>query len=410
MRTVVVDYETVEIQADGSLLASTEAYRPNFRVTSCAYTEEINGALISWYTEGEDATRVELRKLEADQSRIVAHNIQYEILCTKCRFPEVSLNWYADSMRLSQVYDNGGDSSDFVLVLEEDVLEPGDRPKVTRKPTEGFSLVKCTQRILGDTSDHKKEAHDYIKKLVPNVKPKSVGSYLHLLPSDVMERYNVADTETTYRLYKHCVDYFTYIGYDWSLDHRLFLSLLNPLVDSQIRGVRVNRVGLEADRKLVAAEIVLMGTAFRARFKAEIEAVEADRLELFVSGKIKAKKPEAIQRTKDKRLARYKAGAEKALKAVQFNPGSNDQLAALFTGKLDISPVFFTDKGKPSFKSSMLHQWGEGGGMLQARRKRMLVLKQQESLLELSAFDGRWHLAIKLVGTATGRLAGGSSQ
>lgn len=399
-RVVVYDHETVEIQSDGSLKASTEAYRPNFRVTSCAFTWRDGTQLKSKYLEGEDNVRVELQALAAEGARMVAHNFGFETMVDKCRFPGVSLNYYADTMRLAQVYDSGGDESDFVLFEEEDILVPGDKPKITRKPTQGFGLVKCVQRILGDTSDHKKEAHDYIMKET-GCKPKQCGSNLHVLPSDLMEKYNVLDTENTYRLYEFLVDHFRYIQYDWTLDHQLFFASLHRVVDSQIKGVPVDRVKLEQSRQIVDAEVQQMGTDFRVRFAKEIGEVEADRLQEYLQG-VKTDKG------RQKRLDKFNAKDPKAVKGVEFNPGSNSQLGALFMEKLKIVPQFFTDKGAPSFKSSMLHQWNEGGEMLKARRKRLLVLKQMESLLELSAFDGRWHLSLKIVSTATGRMAGGS--
>ncbi len=90
-----------------------------------------------------------------------------------------------------------------------------------------------------------------------------------------------------------------------------------------------------------------------------------------------------------------------------FNVGSNKQLAALFVGKLKMTPKFVTKTGQPSFKSAFLSQWGEGGDMLKKRRKRLLVLKQCDSLLALSEYDGRWHVDLKACGTTTGRFAGG---
>jgi hypothetical protein len=117
---IVIDYETIEIRGDGSTVGSTEFYRHNFRVSSCAFTERRDGEVRSWYVEGEDAVRVELEKL--GNRPIIAHNLQFEMGVTKCRFPDIKLNFWCDTMRMVQNYDNGGGDDAF----ERIVLDPED--------------------------------------------------------------------------------------------------------------------------------------------------------------------------------------------------------------------------------------------------------------------------------------------
>lgn len=399
MRQVVcLDYETAELQPDGSFVASTEAYRPNFRVTSCAFTWEEEGKLISKYVEGEDAVRTETQSWLDCDAQFLCFNVTFEGLVSRCRFPDQNIVWHVDAMRLAQNFDNGGTGDDFILVEEEDLLAPGDKPKIKRSPTEGLGLVKCVQRILGDTSDHKKEAYEHIMSLV-NCKYKQCGQYLHLLPTDIMARYNCADTENTYRLYKFIVDHFRYIQYDWTFDHQLYMMSANKIIGGKIRGIRVDRPQLAAYIQTVQQEIADIGVQFRAKFLVQIEAIEAERLAVYLAG-VKTEKGRA------KRLAKYEAGDTKAVDAVRFNPGSNSQLATLFVDKLGITPVFFTDKGAPSFKSAMLGQWGEGGAVLKIRRKRGIVLKHSEALYKMSEITGRFHPSLRTAGTKTGRYVG----
>lgn len=401
MRPIVaVDWETAELQADGSYVASTEAYRDNFRVTSAAWTWEDAGQLQSKYLEGEDAIRAEMQHWIALDARFLCHNVTFEALVSRCRFPDLNIVWFADTMRLAQVYDNGGNADDFTLIESDDILEPGDKPKYKRSPTEGLGLVKCVQRILGDTSDHKKEAYDHIMGLV-NCKYKQCGQYLHLLPSDIMARYNCADTENTYRLYKYITEHFAYIQYDWTLDHQLYMMSANRIVGGKIRGIKIDRPKLAAYIQQVQQEIADIGANFRAAFEEPIAAIEAERLDAYLGG-VKTDKG------KRKRLDKYYARDPKARKEVDFNPGSNTQLAILFVDKLGIEPVFFTDKGAPSFKSAMLGQWGAGGELLRTRRKRGIVLKQSEALYALSEVTGRFHPNLRTAGTKTGRYVGAS--
>jgi hypothetical protein len=395
---VAVDWETAELQLDGTYVASTEAYRPNFRVTSAAWTWEEDGKLKSKYLEGEDQIRAEMQLWIARNARFLCFNVTFEGLVSRCRFPDLNIVWEIDAMRLCQVMDNGGGSDDFVLIEEEDILAPGDKPKIKRSPTEGLGLVKCVQRILGDTSDHKKEAYEYIMAQV-NCKYKQCGSYLHLLPSDIMARYNCADTENTYRLYKFIVDHFRYIKYDWTFDHNLYMLSANKIIGGKIRGINIDRPRLAVYIQTVTAEIEAIGVQFRQEFAAPIAAIEADRLTEYIAG-VKTDKGRA------KRLAKFEAGDPKAVKEVAFNPGSNSQLAILFVDKLGIEPKFFSEKGAPSFKSAMLNQWGRGGEILRTRRKRGIVLKHSEALYKLSEITGKFHPSLRTAGTKTGRYVG----
>lgn len=397
-RIVAVDYETVEL-TDAGPVASTEAYRTNFRVSSCAFTYREAGKLVSWFVEGEDAVRAELEKLTQD--KIVVHNLGFEQMVTMCRFPALKLNWHADTMRLAQVYDNGGKDTDIDwVVLPENVLVPEDKPKVKRVPLSGLGLSKCAHRILGDTTNHKAEAHDWIYANVPKSKGKA-GKFLHLLPRDIMVRYNVADTEITLRLYEYMTRAFVQLEYDWTFDHSLYMSSVVHIAQSKIRGVRVDRPALQEFELDLKQEIDKIGSDFRTAFEAPILQIEQDRLDKWVS-KVKTEKGRNNRRTK------WADRHPTAVKEVRFNVGSNAQLAALFVGKLGMVAKFLTDKGAPSFKSAMLSQWAEGGAMLKIRRKRMLVLKQTQALLGLSEYDGRWHCSLKAAGTSTGRYAGGS--
>lgn len=46
--------------------------------------------------------------------------------------------------------------------------------------------------------------------------------------------------------------------------------------------------------------------------------------------------------------------------------------------------------------------------MLVKNKKILLVINQAKALLALSDKAGLWHLSLKVVGTSTGRLAGGN--
>lgn len=396
---ICLDYETIEVLPDGSTRASTEFYRHNFRVSSCAFTERDSASnqLRSWYVAGEPAIREELIKI--GKRPVIVHNVQFEMGVTRCRFPDVELNWYVDTMRMAQNWDNGGDENSFEILLIESEDEDGedDAKKIS---TSGFGLVKCAKRILG-AEDHKKEAYEWIQANVPECKKGKEGSFLDRLPEDIMARYNVADTETTYKLYEYLETAFLEKDFNWRFDHELYLSSAYHVVSNKIRGVLVDRAGVRAYAETVLKEIDEIGKQFEIRFADAIKVVERQRL----LEEVRARK---TLKGRKKYLKRVKSDPEKWADDIAFNVGSNKQLEALFVDVLKIEPKFFTEKGSPAFKSAMLSQWGEGGLMLGARRKRMLVLKQACNLYKMSEYDSRWHCDLRLAATATGRGAGGN--
>lgn len=399
---IVIDYETAIVLPDGSTQASTEFYRHDFVVLSCAFSELGNDLKFhSWFVSGEMAVRQELLKI--GKRPVIVHNAQFEIGVTKCRFPDIELNWYCDTMRLVQNYDNGGGEDAFERLIldptEEDLEDPEYEPKEKINYVGGFGLVNAAKRIL-DKPNHKLEAHQWLIDNVPGVKKKNAGQFLDRLPPDILERYNIADTETTYELYKFLTGFYDSICFDWRFDHGLYLSTVYQLIESKIRGVSVDREQAIVNAEKVILEIKEIEDQFKQHFAKEIVVIEQMRLEA-------ALKKRKSDKGREKYKVRLEQDPELYRKDVAFNVGSNAQLQTLFVDVLKMQAKFFTKKGSPAFKSSMLHQWGEGGLMLGKRRKRLLVLKQLCNIIKLAEFDGRWHLDLKAVGTATSRLSGG---
>lgn len=403
---IVIDYET-ELDGRGSI----EFWHPRFRVVSAAFSWFTHdGSIKSEYVETENGVFYFLERAVRCGVPLVAHNVPFEMGVTACRFPEIFRQcvWHADTMRLVQVYDNGGDAFAAALPpsLDEqlDRLECGENDEGNDddevKWIGGLGLSNAVQRVLS-RPDHKAEAYAWIRENVPECRGNKEGSFLNRLPSDILERYNVGDTEETLRLYAFLIDHFASIGYDWRLDHGLYLSSAHNLVDAQIRGVRIDREALANYAAAVEKEIEDIARAFIAHFAEPIRVVERQRC----LDEVRKRKTLRGRKTF---LMRLRMGASTATRAVAFNVGSNKQLGALFVDALGMEPKFRTDKGAPSFRSAVLSQWGEGGEMLRTRRKRLLVFKQAQSLLALSAEDGRWHLSLKACGTATGRFSGGS--
>ncbi len=398
---VVWDVETEE---NGH--GSTEFYREAFRVTSAAFSWIAeDGSIKSEFVLGEGAVLAKLERIVIGDIPVVAHNAQFEMGCLLCRFPRLEgLRWLADTMRLVQVYDNGGDplAFEYVETLDDlvDAIEMGDEERKVVFLA-GLGLVKSCMRIL-KLPDHKKEAHEWIRANVPECRNGKEGGYLNRLPSDILERYNVGDTEYALKLFVHTTEHFNKIGYDWKIDHGLYFSSVKRIVEAKVRGVHVDRESLSAYRQSIDSEIEGIGAAFKKDFAAPISAVERDRL----LSEVRKRK---TFKGRKKFVARLKGDPIRYAEDIGFNVGSNKQLASLFVTQLGMVIKFKTDSGLPSFRSAVLHQWGDGGSMLKLRRKRMLVMKQCDSLLALTEYDGRWHVDLKACGTSTGRFAGGSN-
>ena len=356
-------------------------WSPTFTVKSIAvsYRSE-DGSLVSRFTETN--IRRWLEQLAEKQVPVIVYNAGFELGVLKCCYPDIKLNIHADVMRLVQVYDNG--TIDWHKYLG-DIEDDDDAEEVD----DGFGLKVAGPRILGgDFNDTHQTAYAWIRENL-DVKRGKEGAFLGSLPRDILRDYNCGDTENTLKIYERVTDEFKRIGYDWCPDHMLYMNVTRLIVESKIRGVRVDREKLQAYTVQVEAEIREIEQKFLNALAGPIEEVQRLKLEE-VRAKYKTEKG--------------RAGA----KVDEFNPGSNKQLAMLFVDVMKMPVQFTSATGQPSFKKAHLHTWGDGGEILLARRQRLLVLKQAQNLLKLSEPDNRWHIGLKSIGTSTGRFAGGS--
>lgn len=380
---------------------SLEAWHPDFRIISMAMSWfDGEGKIFSDYVTGEKQIGARLRLLEPD-TPLVAHNIQFEMSCAKCRFPDIRLNWCVDTMRLVQNYDNGGDEYEVRPISLDDELEAIESGEEAKPESiAGLGLAKAAQRILG-VENPKKPFYEWLRANVEGCRKGNEGTHLSKLPPVLLRAYNIADTETTLNLYKFLTNFFKKISYDFRLDHRLYLSSVGFIVDAKIRGVAVRRESLATSLDGLRNELKTIEEKFMGEMAGPIKQVERIR-------KLNAIRKRKKLRGRKKFLKRFRDGSETARDEIIFNVGSNKQLETLFRTVLNFPMQFETAKGSPSFRAPVLHQWGPGGELLKARRKRMLIIKQCENLAALSEFDGRWHHDLRAAGTATGRYSGGA--
>jgi hypothetical protein len=142
---IAIDFET----------NSLSYWSPDFKVLSIAAVwRDAEGHLRDRYAEGDEIETL-LQKVATDGIPVVVHNLSFEYGVIKHQYPHIELD-YIDTMRLAQVYDNGGDKADKLS---------------------GYSLAKCVQRILGRPDP---KARFYEELHLKGVKRGEEGSQLTL--------------------------------------------------------------------------------------------------------------------------------------------------------------------------------------------------------------------------------------
>lgn len=406
------DFETADSRG-----ASVEFWRPDFRALSCAFSwVSADGELKRAYRVEEHSIAAYLRKLARDQIPLVAHNLQYDYGVTKARFPWFPLELMKyDTMRLVQVHDQGGKDAptDEAMLSLEDQLAWLEG-KLEHKT--GLGLESSASRILPSIwHGHKQRYYAYLREN-HGVPPGKEGRHLHLLPPDMLEAYNTADTDITLLIFKALTKKFAEDGYDWNMDHYLHVGAIKRLVDLKIQGIPVNRPALQTFVEKTDIEMKDITDRFAIHHADPIGKIETARKEAWINGP-------KTEKGRNKRALDVEAKRDEW----EFNPRSTKQLAHLFVDTLGIQPTFWTKEAKaskqkrkdnpnmqpymanPSFKAVHLSSYGPGGKILETLKKRQIVGKQASNLLELSATDGRWHVELRACGTKTGRFAGGGS-
>lgn len=399
---VICDFETALL--DGS--PSVEYYRNDFRVTSCAFAwRGEDGSLKTKVTWGEADTRKFIERCAKEQIPLIAHNLAFEMGVTKCRFPGLEDVWYADTMRLVQMGDNGGSSlSDDTPDLYRDLAALEGH-----KPFDGFSLEACASRFLeGKYYKHKKP---FIDLMIERGGKK--GDF-HLLSAEELITYNALDAEVTLVLYEELTRILAERRIDWTRDHYLFRSRCRLTVGAKIRGVKVDLAQVDRHIALKRSELAEIERKFFDRFASEIAEIEAEMVLKYVEGA-------TTEKGKEKRRM------EMELSPIKFNLASTDQKRRLFIDKLGLEPKFFTDtkKRKKKFDADgneivkpkkatlgkkLLWQFGEAGEYLVKLGGTRIALQQSENLKMLAEYDERYHVDIKVVSTRSGRLGGGSHE
>lgn len=390
---------------------SLRFWEPDFRVISAAFSwRNSKGELRNEYLEGEEDVLTQLQVIQDRGIPLVAHNAAFELGVVKYRFPTIDLGLIKyDTMRLVQVFDNGGrDATPAAMsIVDELAMLEGELSVKS-----GLGLEVCVNRLLaGPLRNYKQPYYKWLREHL-GVKAGTEGAHLSKLPADLLASYNTSDTDATLLLFEKCTQHFQEIGYDWSLDHHLHLTASLRIAEAKARGIRVDNVKLTNSISSLAIETETIKLKFKEKYAQQIATIENRRFEEWAN----ALKTEA---GRARRLGQGLPGD------LRFNPQSTKQLAELFIMELGQQPTFWTKENKksakarklnpdappfipqPSFRAAHLHSYGEGGEVLVNLKKRNLVLTQCNTLLEKASVDGLFHVDLKACGTKTGRYAGG---
>lgn len=382
---MIADFETSLLTGQPSL----DFYRDDFRVDSCAFVwRGEDGAIKHIIRNNETAIRQFLLKCQQDGVTLGCHNYQFEWAVAKYRFPGLEDLFQIDTMRLAQMTDGGGQYED----EEEKTFEKRLQEIEFGKSKHGLSLEACCSRLLPpEYHNHKKPWTDLMEQ-----RGGKKNSF-NLLTAEELEAYNFRDSEVTLILCETLLKHFEDKGLDWKQDHELYKSTARLCALAKARGVNVDRRGLAAHLTSKRDEVIGKDAAFKERFSVEIRAIECEA-------------QEALLATYKSARGRQVAETRLEQEPIEFNIKSTKQLQKLFCEKLGLKPTFTTKKDAPSFDAKFLFQWGEGGEMLEGRGKALFSIAQAEALLEMSEYDGKWHLDVRAAGARTGRLAGGSRE
>ena len=389
---VVIDFETSDLQY----------YRKGFEVISCAFTDGVR----TWSAFGSARIDEEFSKLDRG-AVLVAHNMQFDYGVLSVHFPKHKHFALVDTMRLVQVYDNGGASAPTVgygeMSLEDQIMWLSG---VTQQNRSGLGLQSAVSRMLPpELHNHKEKFYKWLRDN-KGVKKGEEGKNLSQLPTDLLKEYNEADVKITWELLQFLLSEFKSAQYDWQFDHLLHIGAIRRITAAHIRGIKVDRSKVAASIESIERTTLNTVEKFQEKFAQDIEHIENKRREEWIA----EAKSERGQNT------RRSAPLPEVLK---FNTRSNTQLKMLFVDHLGIKPTFWTKPAKgrskedytpsPSFRSVHLPTYGEGGQMLASLKKLHLVKTQLTSLQQLAEGDGRWHQELRACGTKTGRYTGSGS-
>jgi len=350
------------------------------------WTSEIYGLGIAWgkeyhteskYYVGEEISQV-INVISNHKLKLAAHNVLFD-WCNLYYHFEKPLNFVADSGVVSQCLNNS-------------------------YAINSFGLKQTTEREFNVITQDVK-LKEYLK-LNHKIAPSKYGSFIHLCPTEMIEKYCRYDALYCWRLIhetKHK------IKSDISQYMALYINEVKMTIEQFIEGILVDREGLKKSQEELQKEIDEIQDKFlnEPRLKDHIYNVQVDKFN------------EAQAKLKTKKLDFNEWSSKEDN---QFNIDSSAQLKRLF----DAQKLHWNEDKKkfqypyvntfpqsrvlnpdsPKLGAKYLHAYGVGGEILSNRGEKITLTQHIQRALEESSLTGRIHPHLNLLGTASGRISG----
>ena len=320
--------------------------------------------------------------------RLVGHNVCFDGLVFQ-QFCPNAFPWVADTYSL------------FRWLATEDWLG------------QSWSLKTAMVDLLGWDAPNTAELDAWLKA------NKLSKAELHRAPTEVLGRYCALDAGATAQLYAYFQTVLAKYPRLKSYAENEGLTVLKHSLTQTVVGQTIDRPKLEAYQTKLAAGIQDLEQQFLSHPKV------AWAVEVYNGWQHDAwheSRPPELTKA-GKQTARYSKWLEKekdVLSTQHFNVNSKQQLVWLFYEHLhqvdggtllvglDGVEVPLTKGGGYSVDKNALGYFGEPGNLLLKYNDANTELKFVVACLERSARDGKLHVSLKVPGTSTGRLSGGS--
>jgi hypothetical protein len=346
------------------------------------WCSEIYGLSISWGYEYEDTayfTGNDIEKvvdiLSDNKLKLGAHNVFFDWSNLAYKFNK-PLNFVTDSGVISQCINN----SDFI---------------------NSFGLKQTTQRQYNiETQDF--EIKSYLKTNF-KIPESQYGAYIHLCPSEMIEKYCRLDSMHCWRLIH---DAHKWIKSDISQYMALYINEVELTIIQFIEGILVNRDGFKREREKLLNEIDVIESKF----------LNNEELIPFIT-KVQKDKFDKAQAKLKKKILNF----DEWSLTNKFNINSSDQLKQLFDyqglhfnrekNKFEypyvntVPGTRINNPNSPKLGTKFLYLYGVGGEILADKSEKVTLASHMEHALDESELTGKIHPHINLLGTKSGRIS-----
>jgi hypothetical protein len=381
----------LDLETDNSNNLGLQIWHPEFKVVSCSfYLPESDK---KHFTQDFEEMRNALSYFDQEGYTFVIFNAMFDCTILKHVFG------------VADVFSRSIDVWRLVSYCDMRVDD-----KHSKKKERDTSLPGAVKYFFG-VDDFKMPYLSYFidQGLVRSKKPKQQKKEAHAmvgsLPSDLLEAYNNADVEWTWKLYLHCTKLLEGWGIDWQDDYDGYINETSLYSAAFLRGIRVDREMLASSIQTLKQEIAAIDTELRK----DPAVAKAEEL---VNPKFTKVTRQMIKKHKEECSDLWFMGEPTAEEILEWarkkkwhalNWKSSKDKIALFIDVFGCQPTKLTEKGAPEMSTKTLRYTNEFGNGLVRLLKKAKELEECERIWILSSVDGRLHQALRSGTTVSSR-------